>query len=127
MKAFLAAFVMLVVSACAALEGESYEQQVFGAKEDYKNTLKVVAIYEERDRCTGLEDQLVDKVLCSDPRVVDNLRSALKTASAALDEAEQIVRDPEATEDKVRLSVELAKSANRVLQTIVNEYDLLEE
>lgn len=99
---------------------ETPAQRVFALKSDYQAILILAVKYESLPRCPD-----VDTLVCSEPAVVDIIRSADNRATLALDGAEEVVRSEAASEQTVNLAIEAAKKALDVLRQILIEEEIL--
>jgi|GEM_PF-4384282 len=115
---------LLLLGACAGAQTPA--QQVFATKSAYKEVVRVALIYESLPRCTGLEEQLAEKISCARVDVVEVIRKADLSADKALDEAELVVRDPLAGEDKVQLAVRASEAALRTFQMVLTTWGISE-
>lgn len=110
---------LLLLAGCAATEGETPQQIVFGLKSDYKAVLELAVTYESLPRCPQ-----PDTAVCSEPEVVDLLRKADNHANTALNGAEEVVRSEAASKSTVDLAVESATKALDVFRNVVKEEGL---
>ncbi|WP_316978034.1 hypothetical protein [Shumkonia mesophila] len=111
----------LLLGACASMQAETPAQRVFAAQADFNAPLAVAVAYESQPRCLEGQSQLAG---CSDPAVVDILRSAYRDAAAALAAAQTAVRTPGIAESKVALAVAAARAAVDVFVAVVNNHGL---
>lgn len=124
-RAFLlaaCAAVALAVAACASTEANTPAQRVFAVKADYLTALQVAAGYERLPRCAAGQT-IVDA--CSDAGAVAEIRRADLDAKAALDAAEEAVRDPRATGSSIGLALSAAERGVGVLRRILANRGLL--
>lgn len=107
---------LFFVTACAG-NGDP-ETVVFQTRTGYTSLLVAAVQYESLPRCPETTDKL-----CSDPGIVEILRKADDTAKAALDAAENTVRNhPEIDAD---FAVAAAQNAVEALRVILTTYNLM--
>lgn len=117
MKLILASVLALSLTACAGAF-DSPEKSVYQIRSGYTTLLVAAVQYESLVRCPETTEKL-----CSDPKVVDILRKADTTAEAALDAAEDTVRNhPEINGE---FAVAAAENAVEAFRTILTTYNLV--
>lgn len=102
---------LLALAACTT--PQSPQQAVFEAKTGHAAALRTAVAYRELPRCNPAPQP------CHDPAVVTALQKADRTADAALDAAEHVVRSPGFGESVIAASVKTAQEALRALTSIV--------
>lgn len=115
---FLPVALALFLGACAGAETPA--QTVFAVKERYRVVLDLANRYEDLKRCNVPDAPIA----CSDPKAVDIIRKADLVADAALDEAEAVVRDPNASESALNLAVRSAEGAVATFASLVADLGL---
>ena len=119
-RRLLASWLLAALAACASLEAETPAQRAFALKSDYRVLLTLAVDYESLPRC-----RTVTTPVCSESSVVELLRRADARAELALDEAEQVVRSPAASEGAVALAIEAARAAVAVLRQVLIDEGVL--
>lgn len=117
MKWFISVAVALTLTACAGAFN-SPEKAVYQIRSGYTTLLVAAVQYESLVRCPETTEKL-----CSDPGVVDILRKADTTAEAALDAAEDTVRNHPEIDGE--FAVAAAENAVEAFRTILTTYNLV--
>ena len=107
---------VLALSACASRVAETPAQRVFALQSEYNAALEIALAYESLPRCTFDE-----QAACSEVAVVETIRDADTFAFTAIEAAQNAVRAPDVKAATVRLSIEAARDALDLLQTILTK------
>lgn len=109
---------LVFVAACATGASPSQQNVVLASKNTLVAAQTLAIQYTSLPRC----GQPTSPPLCSDAGVVTEIRKANADAVVALDAAEKVVRDPNATSSAVSEAVSAAANAVTVLQAIVSNH-----
>lgn len=104
--------VVTLLAGCAT--PQSSQQAVFDAKAAHAVALRTAVAYRELPRCNPAPQP------CHEPAVVGALQKADRTADAALDAAENVVRSPGFGSNVVATSVRTAQEALGAFVAIVS-------
>lgn len=114
-RLFLPILAALALAACASGASPSQQNLVYAAKQSFVAAQTLAIQYTSLPRC-GMPDS---PALCSDVGVVSVIRKANADAVVALDSAEKVVRDPNATSSAINEAIASATEAVRSLQAIM--------
>jgi len=124
MKRLLAAAALAFVAACTSVGGTALTpaQSVYQLKSDYDAALTIAVTYKNLPPCgttTNVPNVGAQKiVLCSDPKVVAQLLQADNVAYAAIQAAENTVRDPTVSQSGAQAATVAAQQALAALTSI---------
>ena len=114
-RLFLPIIAALALSACASGATPSQQNLVYAAKQSFVAAQTLAIQYTSLPRC-GLPES---PPVCSDVGVVSVIRKANADAVVALDSAEKVVRDPNATSSAINEAIASATEAVRAMQAIL--------
>lgn len=115
MKIIIAVLLSFILAACAGQPAgpNAPSQAVYQIKSDYDAALQVAIAYAQLPRCGSVGNP----PLCSQAKVVVQLDQASQAAGAAIQAAENTVRDPNAS-DKWAVAASAARNALTALTAI---------
>lgn len=119
-KFFAVPLFALILSACAAVTPQTPEQAVFAATSAYNGALGAAVTYESLPRCSDTVP-----LPCSETDVVDAIRKADSAAWAALELAQNTVRNPNISAAIKDLSLENALNAVAAFTNILSDLEVL--
>ena len=102
----------LALSACGGDSVRQAQSSVYAVEAAYNTALAAAVAYTNLPPCPANEP------VCYDVKIGAQVQAARKVASASLDEAERVVRDPKATADAASAAVATATGALRVLSVL---------
>ena len=114
----LALAIFALVVACSSGASPSQQNIVLASKNTLVAAQTLAIQYTSLPHC----GQLTSSLLCSDAGVVAQIRKANADAVLALDAAEKIVRDPNATSSAVSEAIAAATKAVTTLQAVVSNH-----
>lgn len=120
MRRLLVGLAFLALAACASLQAQTPAQRVYAAQSDYNALLVVAVAYESQPRCLAEV-----KLNCSDVKAVTEIRKADNAAHAALRAAQDTVRTPGVSDNRVNLALVGAVNAITALRTVLTTYKVL--
>jgi hypothetical protein len=94
MRPFVLMFVLLLVAACVTPIAETPAQRVFALQSEYTALLSLAVKYKELTPCPETTNPV-----CSEPEVVSKIQRADTAAWAAIQTAQDYVRDPDSKGD----------------------------
>lgn len=124
MKALIFSF-LLLLGACASTQPsvQSPQQRIYALKADYLAPQTAMARYAQLPRCKS--SSWLSKEPCSKPEAVSEMRKANAEAVAALDAAEQVVRNPKSTANSAELALAAASRAVDVVRNVLSNYGVM--
>lgn len=114
MRVLFAVTLALFLVSCSAIAPRSPEQAVFAASTAFNGALTVAVTYESLPRC---EEPAVQP--CSDPEIVEQLRSLANSGDKVLTTLEDAVRNGLLSSDSVDQYIETLKTITSDIKGLV--------